>query len=833
MRILGRLLSLLLLVIAAAFLYQPLRTLFQAPSAPPDIARQLDLTALKSTVYFMPRDGWLTFPIISQAARLRILTHAGIDPQAGQAASLRYTLGYQLLDGNQRPLHEGRYTHETRIPRPLVKDGIPVPRNLYTDRELAVAAGQSFNLRLDAIPDTAYVRLRLESLATPIDNIAVRVYYEERMSERRASVAWERLSLAQRERLARGVIYPPELLTRQEQLHLLARQWQPVGPIGTNAAQSTLFSLQGADPMIDPDLMPRPPGLYTAPDRRGVLPVSTAGRYRIQFRPLAAEDIETELGLRHFTEQFELPREERVVPEGQPPVIEQRLAPGLLVVTPNQPGMLDIWPVETPGQSALPEPRYLRTWVVQPGLPVRFGLLPGDDVRTALRVDLRAHGDGEPLPAESTIRAEYRMLDARGGILDQGMLEATVVPSMLDRVIDTQPVADLSEPTSFFLRVPPAMTRLEVTSDQHLLVNAYTRPDDLPHRTRVPIDYYAWRGDDPAQPGWFILQPPNAGARQKPSAEQEPSAQDDPDTSLVLHLQSRPPERDLDLLAGRYQWQAFDPQLSARGARILVPLGADEQLRPSGLPAYFQPLEQGRSNVVDIATPGVARRLEPQLVYLRNDPDPFSLLLRIDGNPVRHELIGRRGEISLPPLSPGRHEIELDANTSGTWLMNYRYPDETGYLRRMAFRLDQSPLRYAINKSGDNQVVSARFYSLGEAGAESTVRVRITADVPEARLTQEWTYRERLYQMAPGAGEAGVGYVLDQQRERIAREQSILFTLGSDVPDGPVEVEFSLQSGSPGYLLFNEVLPGEYERTRSFSEDVSHGTREQREGFDE
>lgn len=822
MRILGRLLLLLVFIGVVAFIYQPLRELFHVPSPPPAIVEQLDLEARPSTVYFLSEDDWLTFPVISQAARLRILTHAGAKPTAEHDVPMRYALEYELLDGNRTPLHEGLYTQETRIPKPLIKDGMPVARNLYSDQALSVAAGQSFNLQLDALPRMAYVRLRLKPLKEPLKNVAVRVYYEERMSEKQAAVAWERLSQTQKERLTQGVIYPPELLTRQERLNLLERQWQPVGPLGTNPAQGTLFNILGAEPFIDPDLMPRSPGLYAGPDRLGVLPIEEEGRYRVQFKPLIDAGLETELALRHVTEQFEEPREERLRLDGNPASGESKLSPGLLVVTPSQPGMLDMTRIDSPEESALPEPRYLRAWRVQPGLAVDFHLVPGEGSGTSLRLDLRAHGNGEPLSQEKMIQAEYRLLDAQGKEVDTGQLEASALPSLFDRVADAQPVADLSDPASFYLRLPPEAVRLEVTSQQQLLANAYTRPNDLPHRTRVPMDYYAWRGDDAGQPSWFILQPPETGS----SANQTPKAQDSPpiapevevEESVVLHVQSRPPERDPELLAGRYQWEALDPQLAARGARILVPLRGEERLRASGLPSYYLPLEQG-TQTVEIAAPGVTRSLDPQLVYLRDEAAPFSLRLRIDNRTVHHELIGRRGEIGLPPLSPGRHEVALDASTSGTWLMNYRYPDDTGYLSRMAFRLQETLLRYPVDKREDGQLVGARFYSLGEAGESSTIRVRLSPGALNSEPTQEWTHLERLYQVTPTAEEAKVGYVLDQQRERIAHGQPILIDLGSDLPDGSLAVDFSLESGAPGYIVFHKVLPGEHERARSFREE--------------
>lgn len=817
MRILGRLLLLLLFVGVAGLLYEPVRSLLHLPPPAPEVARQLDLTARSSTVYFMAEEKWLTFPVISQAARLRILTHAGAASGTEPGVPLRYAMDYEILDNNQNPLDSGRYIHETRIPEPSVKDGVPVARNLYTDRDLAVTAGQSFNIQLDALPQTGYIRLRLRPLTSPLKNVAVRVYYEERMSEKKASVAWERLGRARQTRLADGVIYPPELLTRQERLNLLERQWQPVGPIGARPDQGVLYSLDGADAIIDLTRMPRSSGLYAGPDRLGIIPIETAGNYRMEFRPLfPAESTRPELSLRHVTEQFEEPKLETVRLSGEPLTTVLSLTPGLLVVTPGQPGMLDIRSVGDSGQaqprSALPEPRFLRARVVQPELPVMFRVLPGGDVGTSLRLDLRAYGNGEPLAAGPAVSAGYRLLAADGKTVDEGVLEAPVEPSMIDRVTDTQPVPDVSDPASFFLRLPPDAVRIVVASQQRLLVNGYTRPDDLPHRTRVPQDYYTWRGDDPGQPGWFILHPVEADTQARPDIQQ------DVESDRVLHIQSRPPERDPELLAGRYQWEAFDPQPAARGARILVPLTGEERLRATGLPSYFQPLEQG-TQTVRIEAPGVARKLEPQLVYLREESTPFSLRLQIGGEAVSRELIGRRGYISLPELSPGSYRLALGANTAATWLMNYRYPDSSGYLRRLAFRLDTAPLRYPVIKRGDGQLVGARFYSLGEAGATSSVRVRITPAALESGPAREWTHLERIYEVMPPAGQAGVGYVLDQQRERLAPGQSMLINLGADVPDGPVTVEFALQGGAPGYVVFHEVRLGEHKRARSFREE--------------
>jgi hypothetical protein len=162
--------------------------------------------------------------------------------------------------------------------------------------------------------------------------------------------------------------------------------------------------------------------------------------------------------------------------------------------------------------------------------------------------------------------------------------------------------------------------------------------------------------------------------------------------------------------------------------------------------------------------------------------------------------------------------VKLETSAPGQWLINYSDPGVDGFVRRMAYRLGEMPLRFPVAKRADeSRLIGARFYSTGGAGTPSRIRASIKAR-PHMGPTDTWTHLERLYLIAPSAGDARVGYVLDQQQERISQGQPILIELGNDLPDGPLEVEFALDSGAAGYLVFYQVLPGEHGRTQGFRE---------------
>jgi hypothetical protein len=805
MRLLGYLLLALLLLTATLLGGRYLLSTWQPPARLPPLVQDLGLQVRQATVYFLPQDDWLTFPLISQADRARVLTHAAVDPAAPEDLPLEYTLLYQVLDDNRNELHQGTYTHQTRRQPPQLKDGQPVPRNLFADEDVAVAAGQSFILQLEGLPQAAYLRLRLQPPGEPLRNVAARVYYEERLSARRAAIHWERLSSQRREQLAEDVIYPPSLVLPQERDNLLQRQWKPVGPLETRVNQSRLYSLEGADDALAPATTARAPGLFVSPTRDGVLPIAVAGEYLLAFQRLEESTEPVRLSLSHFDARLAAPKTITMqLPAGQNSV-RQPLAAGMLLVQSSQPGMLDIHAVDAPGQSLLPEPSYLRARRMGADEPASFALSPAGEGVTPLRLDLRAYGEGVALPAELPIRTSYRLLDSQGQVLGRGELQAQVVPSRFDRTTGAREVADLSEPASFYLRLPAQAAQLELSSTQPLLASAYTRPADLPHRTLVPQDYYAWQGEGErqTQPGWFILRPPPAA---------------DPAADVPIQTQSRPPERDPEILAGRYLWQALDPQRDARGARLLVPMAAEDQVRPAGLPSYFSPLPAGTQQV-EIRVPAADRQLRPNLLFLRDSPAPFVLQLSIDGKPSRHELSGRRGAIQLPQLSPGKHLVRLDPSAPARWLLNYRYPGPGSYMLRLGYALGDTPLGFTLEKhSAEPRLIGARFYSTGDAGSPTSIRLRIHPARLREGPSSAWTYAERIYEVTPTAEQARTGYILDQQQGRISEGLPLLFELGDDIADGPLQVSFTRIGGAPGYLVLYEILPGEHARTDTFME---------------
>ncbi len=802
MRRLGQLLLALLLLGAGLLLSQQLGSWWQHASRQPAQVQDLSVQSRPATVYFLREDAWLTFPLLSQTDHTRVLTHAAAAAGTPAEQPLQYSLQYQVLDQSQRVLHEGRWTHRTRIPPPVTSEGRLLPRNLYADSDLAVAGGQALILQLTGMTEARYLRLRLLPLDAPLRSVAARVYYEERLTPARASILWERLSQRSREQLSRGVIYPPALILPAERSLLLQRQWQPIGPQESDTLPGRLYSLLG-DEEDDVLTAPvNPAGLYLDAHRHGVIPILADGNYLLSFLPLQPDAGPVHLQLSHFGEQVAAAQVTRLSLEPGQQQASLPLTPGILQVQATQPGRFDLRAAQAPGISLLPPPGYLRARHLRPQSVVELALSPAASGQIPLRLDLRLWGAGQPLPASTRLQALYRLYDSSGQLLASAPLQADVLPSLLDRIATTPELADLSEPASFFLRLPPQAARLQLEASQNLLVSAWTRPADLPHQTRVPQDYYAWQSDGERQPGWFVLRPP----------------QSDPQLDVSIHTQLRPPQRDPQLIAGRYRWQSLDPQLQARGARLLLPLQPDDPVRASALPASFTALANGLQTI-ELQAPQTGHQLRPQLLFLRESSAPFSLRLNIDGRDWHYALTGTRGAVLLPALAPGQHRLHLDASTRASWLLNYRMPEAGGWMLRQAYALEDVPLRFHLqHTAGEHRLLGARFYSRAPAGGSTRIRLQIRPGALAAGAAREWTYTERIYELAPDADQAQVGYLLDQQQGRVSSGLPLLFELGDDLASGMLDIRWERLDGAPGHLVFHEILPGEQARADSFLE---------------
>jgi len=198
---------------------------------------QFDKTK-KRVVYVLDQEHWTEFPILSKHQLLKVVSNASI-PRANTLNledNWQYALNYQILDQNGNLLVERCYHHRTKA-RILEEHAINGSAIFYFDPNRQPTDGRDMYVNLNDMPQATLLRLRLQSAAPLVKDVAIRVYWREINEEYKLDYLWYRLSNKQRQILARASIYDFDLLHEQEIRNLLRERWVPVGPLGVAGSE--------------------------------------------------------------------------------------------------------------------------------------------------------------------------------------------------------------------------------------------------------------------------------------------------------------------------------------------------------------------------------------------------------------------------------------------------------------------------------------------------------------------------------------------------------------------------------------------------------------------
>ena len=343
------------------------------------------------------------------------------------------------------------------------------------------------------------------------------------------------------------------------------------------------------------------------------------------------------------------------------------------------------------------------------------------------------------------------------------------------------------------------MSEVRLDSAAPVSVAAYTRPPTLEHLTRVPEDYRDSVDAEERQPIWFALRP----------AVHDQLLADGRALSLIV--QRRPPEDDPLLRQGEFLWEDFHPVGDWVGRYLLTPLEEGAPRREEALAATFVPVPSGQSVDLAFAAPfGLVP--EPRLVFLRETAAPVPFTLHVDG--LLHaggHLVGRRGEIPLPPLEAGRHRVVFEAASAGRFFISHVQGGGPAYLKRLVNRLPAAgEMAFDFERrSADEETLSVRLYAPAGPGARRELRAWLEPlPLKTAGPFTSWTLGSRRFSVDPAGGEAVA--VLGTSGEWVDQGQLLFLPLGEDLPPGRYRLHLRLADPGEAYLSLSRLTPGRF-----------------------
>lgn len=782
-------------------------------------------SATISTVYLLDQQAWTEFDIVPPDGMVRLLLNAIAEDAAVMLdmPPLEFAVEYEFLDESGNSLG-GQQRHFMRasisfLEKPDQAEPQPAS-NLTRPFAAVVSAAQLLLLDSWAYGPRAD-RLRLRWVPRPdesrVRGVIARSYTRTQLSEHEDTTGWLRLNRFNRNRLAADLAYPPELLEADDQHALLRSQWAPVGPMGIDGIDyfSARLRLNADDQAQTWSAGFLPWGLYCDAQRIAVIPYSaSSGRIRVEITPLQ-EGADAHAQLTWYPADPGPPAFATMHVDETP---EHAWAQGWLAVQTPVPATVRLFDAQS-NTELTPEPLQSVASMLPAGQTLEYALNPVLEEPTPLRLDIRRSGQGSaPLKTlKQTLR--YRWLDAAGNMLDQAELAFSLTPSAHDWVGSRPQDNWVSDAHSLYWLVPPEAVRLQLQAPDDLLVTAYDRPLNLRHVIDIPDAYRPWM-EHQRQPVWFRLRPvrgTDAG-------------------NGLIRRQPRPPERDPDLLAGRWHWRNWPASGAPAGSWFLLPQGDLGVDRLEALGARFTPLAINHPLTLTLAADHTGARIQPELLF-RNRSVQSLPRVRLNGRWLDLVLPAwAHGRISLPELPAGEHELYIEDHGTGQWLINHQQKGVPGYLRMYAQRLEPGQtLAVPVQTQGKATTLSVRTLlrippTPAEADgpnpqartsaraaprpyAPGTAELLITARRPlnpSTRPKPAWSIDERLYRVRLDEDAMSQDPLKLQWRAA----QTLLMPLGEDWPAQDTSLEIRLLSEAPVYIAVHELIPGIHSDTR-------------------
>ena len=804
-RIFHALLWMLCLAVAAAFVIHWLKkpTGTGEGFSVPDTARA-------RSVVMLEREKWTIFRIPSGAMRIKLLSRANLNGGMQSLADQEfpYQIEYRVEKLTGATFAEGIFALTAKVTPMVDTTGSPQLAVFFGGSSLIPASAKISSLDLDT-GELLILKLRARSDDARIADISVTTFLHQPVPERKMAYLWDRTSPVYQERIGKLRIHALVDLTMDEKRAILQNRWIPFGAQGVEG-----FDYHERMMYLRDDLLPakrqfvEPLGfgeILCGPNRRAIVGVPQPGGFvRLEFRR-KEEGAATRALVRFFGETMVERSTQEHLLDASLTNYSATIAGGMLEIeSPVDVAVRPFWTPAGQGEQLLQgEPSVVRTWRTNANEPVAFSL-GGDRSRTDFfRVSVR------PVAVAGTTLS-YEFLDGRGAVILKGEREIQPVPSLYDVLLTPDTEEPVNDPVELMFELPPGVTAIRFQSAADSLLNAYTRPSNLTHRTRVPQDYVRALPDPDRLPIWFAMLPDGSDDLIRSSR------------SFLIHTQTRPPEDDANILAGKYQWEDFQPAEGALGQYLLSDRDADSPGRDEALPALFMPLSVGQEQALALDNPPGLTLPSRRLVFVRERNEPVSLKIFVDGAAFfERDLVTDRGELLLPPIAPESRTIRIEcAAPDLKCFLNYVAREKATKLKRLAQRVSPgTSLLFQCEKlTNGDELLTGMFFAPPGTKEEAEIHVALRPGTSGGflPLAETFTLRLRTYRVKP---EATLNTpLLGGRIPAVDGGRRFFIPLGSDMKAGVYQVSISLHDGTDGYMTLSKITGGNYSDARFFRE---------------
>lgn len=764
-----------------------------------------DETGRSTISYRLDPDRWTTFTFPQSVDALRILSHADVAPHGSTSVgdTFRYGIEIEVLNDAGEVLRSlTRFFRTELVIYTDARDGAQVTARRYSDDPGLPLAVDRLVLQFGDLSDASHVRMRAYSMDAGLTGLNVRVYRPRPFTRKNTSALWERLSLSEKKALSLGYVHEPDDLSDPERKAILSNRWIPFGPLGVEGRDYDSRKLE----------------IYDAPGVRvsGRDLSGAAGVFVEPGRQIGMRLPEGVADLHFYTVPVELSGEDdgagdrwpagvtlsvRAKQTGSADVIEKAVAldgqgtaelsdidASIVTVGADHPILVRAVARNRDGSlrdltEAIPRVRYQ---VAQRDAPLSFGVVHFGDSPAPFRLDLRCL-----CKTSDQAKVSLSLFDDAGRVIGDESVALVANVSTYDRLA-ADPRQAVSEAESHYLSLSPNVARLEVWSDQPLLVAGFARPIAVPRRYAIPEEYYAAEGDAADNRTWFPVNAelPAGGTVQEQFVERPTRISEDDDAILP------------ELLS----WEQFIPEGDWIAREALV-ARSSAQITTSAFDQFYVRLPLTGTTDITLTSEVSGSPLQPKLLLLGEGARKGEVRIDVDGATVARGVMTVPARIELPVLSPGPHEVSVTAPEGVHPFMSNIAGDAEGYLGRRPLRLAPGTIKFRVPKlSEGREVLSLSLFPAAKLQGRGTLHASLEAPRPENRLLSDWTIERRLFDIR--FNDIPEGGILLPSGAPLGAQRTMYFVLGADLPIGTYTLSVSSEmKGEVLFLMSRSRLP--------------------------
>jgi hypothetical protein len=443
----------------------------------------------QAVTYMAERDGWLEFRLSGATDRVRVRSHGIVDRAHALPGSrpFDYALEFKLLDASGEVLERRTYNYKVGLRLYREPDtGLVYTSSVPKEEPGFVTLADLTSLDLSQLPEAVVIQIRLIRSDERLREVNVRVYEPQTLPVHAVAGAWERLTAAEQERLARDNVYPAALLRNSEKMAMLEREWVPIGPAGVsgeNYRDRRLFVREvPAGAPIGTRIFPA--GIYVDRWHSGAVRLDGADDIVVRATTLdwSWKGADERLDPLRLTFMDRAGAKKIVNAEWTDRTIEIPLevGAGTLLAESETASAFRVYAGLAPPRIELDrDQRQIVRLGLQAGESFEFRIIHRSSLEASFRLEIQRL---MPIVAESDesaviARVRYELVDAGGGVAESGEIFVPAGRSRFHGLLD-DPSAVLSEVARRRFDLPANIERVRVRADAAVLIAAATRPQD-------------------------------------------------------------------------------------------------------------------------------------------------------------------------------------------------------------------------------------------------------------------------------------------------------------------------------------------------------------------